>query len=613
MALPPAFLDELRARTPLAPLVGRRTRLVRNGRIWKACCPFHNEKSPSFYVYDDHYHCFGCGAHGDAISFLMQTDGAAFPEAVERLAAEAGMEVPRPSREEARRAARARDLHGVLEAAAAVFARRLRLPEGRAALDYLRGRGLTEETIAGFGLGWSGGGRGALVASLREEGIEPAQLVEAGLVRQPEEGGALSEFFFNRVMFPIRDARGRMIGFGGRIMGEGQPKYLNTPETPVFAKRRSLYALDRARESVFRGRARLLVVEGYMDVIALHQAGLAGAVAPLGTALTEDQLQALWQVSPEPCLCFDGDAAGGRAAARAVRVALPLLSPERTLRIATLPAGEDPDTLVKANGPRAMEAVLEGAAPLEDALFRALAAEHPGDGPAQRAALRNAIVAAAAQIPDRALAAEMRSALLNRFFAGRPDRQPGRRGEGRGRPAGGAARLAAPSPRMPPRLAIDPAEVRLSQARMLLAILLRHPWMLPEVEEALTLLDFQAPRCDALRDALLGWLAGAEVLDSEGLMNHLAQAGLAEDAGWTLGVVGLPPAAREDAQPKEALDGWWHFFAQLRGGEHLEADLAEARHHWIATNDPVSAQRMKRLAEAIEALRRHEAEAVSEH
>src|SRR5919107_3010755 len=214
MALPPAFLDELRARTPLHGLIGRKTRLARNGRQWKGCCPFHNEKSPSFYVYDDHFHCFGCGAHGDAITFLMRAEGASFPEAVERLAAEAGLEVPKPSREAQARERRARDLHGVLLAAEAAFRARLHRPEGRAALDYLRRRGLSEETIARFGLGWSGEGRGALAAELKPEGIEPAQLVAAGLMkpRDPDDPAAgLSDMFFGRVMFPSRDRRGRAI------------------------------------------------------------------------------------------------------------------------------------------------------------------------------------------------------------------------------------------------------------------------------------------------------------------------------------------------------------------------------------------------------------------
>ena len=278
MALPAAFLDELRARIPLAGLIGRKTRLIRSGRQWKACCPFHGEQTPSFYVYEDHFHCFGCGAHGDAISFLMQSQGASFPEAVGQLAAEAGLEVPRPSPAAAEAERRRQDGHAVLAAAQASFARRLFQPEGRAALDYLRGRGLTEETISRFGLGWSGEGRGSLAAALAAEGIEPATAAECGLLRQAEEAGRYHDLFFNRVMFPIRDRRGRIVSFGGRALGPTQPKYVNGPETALFAKRRTLYGADLARAAVTTGAA-VIVVEGYMDVIALQQAGFGGTVA----------------------------------------------------------------------------------------------------------------------------------------------------------------------------------------------------------------------------------------------------------------------------------------------------------------------------------------------
>ncbi|MDE2200751.1 MAG: DNA primase, partial [Rhodospirillales bacterium] len=430
MALPPAFLDELRARTPLPALVGRRVKLARSGRQWKGCCPFHGEKTPSFYVYEDHFHCFGCGAHGDAISFVMQSQGAGFPEAVEQLAAEAGIEVPKPSPAAAAAEQRRLDLHGVLDAAARAFQRRLHQREGAAALDYLRGRGLTAETIARFGLGWSGEGRGALAAELGQEGIGADMLAEAGLMRTAEEGRAAADFFFNRVMFPIRDRRGRVISFGGRILGDGQPKYVNGPETALFSKRRTLFALDLAREAA-RANAKVLVVEGYMDVIALHQAGFPGAVAPLGTALTEEQLEELWRLSPMPTLCFDGDAAGGRAAARAAELALPLLAPERSLELVTLPAGEDPDSLLRRLGPAGMAAALAAARPLGAALYDLLR-EGSGDSPEQRAALRRRLVEAAARIGDKALADEYRRALLDRFFA-RP--RPPAAAPGRGREA----------------------------------------------------------------------------------------------------------------------------------------------------------------------------------
>jgi DNA primase len=588
MALSPAFLDELRARTPLPGLIGRKTRLLKSGRNWKGCCPFHGEKSPSFYVYDDHFHCFGCGAHGDAISFLMRAEGASFPEAVERLAAEAGLDVPKPTPQDAARDRRARDLHAVMAAAAEAYHRRLFLPEGRQALDYLLRRGLKERTIRDFTLGWAPGGRGAIAADLRGEDITEAQLVEAGLLRQGEAGEPSRDFFFSRVMFPIRDRRGRVIAFGGRILGDGQPKYVNSPETPLFRKRMGLYGLDLAREGAFRG-ASVVAVEGYMDVIALHQAGFTGAVAPLGTALTPEQLEELWRISPEPVLCFDGDAAGGRAAARAAEIALPLISTERTLRFASLPAGEDPDTLTARRGPAAFQAVLDAARPMSDALFGLITEGRPAATPEQRAALRNRLVGAAGAIADKSLAAEYRRVLLDRFFAA-------------SRPRNGAK----PAPRRAARPAIEAGPVQAERARMMFAIILRHPWLLPQVEEAIGLLDLPPGPATQLRAAILAWHVAAEPLDSEGLIAHLAQYGVEDAVTWALMPTGLPLAAGLEALPGEVEEGFWHFFLRLRGEAELIEDQQEARQTLAETNDPSAQRRLILVTEALDAIRRGE-------
>jgi DNA primase len=568
MALPAAFLDELRIRTPLAAIVGRKVRLARSGRQWKGCCPFHGEKTPSFYVYEDgHYHCFGCGAHGDAIGFVMQAEGASFMEAVERLAAEAGLEVPKPSPEAAEAERQRLGLGAVLEAAQASYQRRLFLPEGRHALAYLRERrGLTEATIRRFGLGWTGEGRGALAADLGRDGVTPEQLVDAGLMRRDDETGRTFELFFNRVMFPIGDRRGRVISFGGRILGDGQPKYLNGPETALFSKRRTLYGLDLAREAV-RGGAPLVVVEGYMDVIALAQAGIGGAVAPLGTALTEQQLAELWRLSPTPVLCFDGDAAGSRAAARAAELALPLLAPDRTLRLARLPGGEDPDTLVRRQGPEAARTLLEGATPLADALYDLLR-EASGDAtPEQRAAFLTRLDAATRLIPDRALASEYRDVLRGRFYAARRQNRPSRV-PGRSSPA------SRPVPR--PRPAAD--LVNTERLRILTAILLRHPMLLRDVDHAYAGLDLPRPLA-VLREALTAWAEAAEILDSPALMSHLTLSGLQAEVDQVLATapVPLPACASSAAMPAEAEAGWWHIFGFLsvqRLGEEIA--LAEA-------------------------------------
>ena len=577
MALPPQFLDELRARTPMQALVGRRVKLSKSGRNWKGCCPFHGEKSPSFYVYDDHFHCFGCGAHGDAITFWMQASGASFPEAVESLAAEAGLEVPKASREQVQAERRRLDLHGVLDLAQAGFARRLGDREGTAALSYLRGRGLSDATIARFGLGWSGDGRGALLAELKGGEVTPERALEAGLLREAEDG-ALRELYWGRITFPIRDRRGRLISFGGRALGDAKPKYINGPDTPVFHKRRTLYALDLARDAV-RGGQRLVVAEGYMDVIALHQSGFTGAVAPLGTALTEEQLAELWRLSPEPVLCFDGDAAGARAAERAITLALPLLTPGYSLLIATLPAGEDPDSLIRRDGKRAFEAVLDGAQPLVEALFAALA-RGVGDGPEQRAALRTRLEAAAATIGDRTLAYEYKAALRDRFF--------------------GLRRRARPAPPRPARPAAAIEASQAERARLLTGILLRHPSLLRDTEEAYAALDLP-PDLARLREEILH-VTGHAALDSATLLAHLQHSGTADEAARVLSAaMPLAASARPDAMPAEAEAEWWHIFGLMHRAR-LEDEVAAASRAFAAAPDENSQRRLIALCTALGAL-----------
>ena len=599
MALPPAFLDELRARTPLAAVIGRRVRLGRAGRQWKGCCPFHGEKSPSFHVYEDHYHCFGCGEHGDAIAFVMRSQGASFTEAVEQLAAEAGLEVPKATPAAAAAEQRRLDLHAVLAAAAQAYQRRLLLPEGARALAYLRGRGLTDDTIRRFGLGWSGEGRGQLAAELSREGIPPAMLAEAGLMRAAEDGRQATDMFFSRVMFPIRDRRGRTISFGGRTLGDGQPKYVNGPETALFSKRRTLFALDLAREAARTGAA-VLAVEGYMDVIALHQAGLAGAVAPLGTALTEEQLEELWRLSPMPVLCFDGDGAGARAAARAAELALPALTAERSLKLATLPAGEDPDTLVRRRGAAGMTDILAAARPLSDALFDMLRDE-VGDGtPELRASLSKRLEAAADRIQDRSLAWEYRNAFRAHFKE--RYRKPPRGAPGR---TGGGTALAA-RPRGLTRPTIAPADAAAERARNLVAILLNHPALLHDVEEAFGTVPLSAPLA-RLRAAMLEWSAGTEHLDSAGLMSHLTAIGLAAEAAQARSASPnpLPECAAPNAMPAEAEEIWWHFFG-LMHRSRLDEEVAQARSAFERRPDAAAQRRLVSLRAAQEALNRGE-------
>ncbi len=581
MALPPAFLDELRARTPLSALIGRRVKLSKSGRNWKGCCPFHGEKSPSFHVYDDHFHCFGCGVHGDAISFVMQSEGASFPEAVERLAGEAGLEVPKQSPRAVETERQRLDLHGVLELAQASFTRRLHEREGVAGLDYLRRRGLTSETIARFGLGWSGDGRGALVAELARGGVEPGRMLEAGLLREAEEGPA-RELYWNRVTFPIRDRRGRLVSFGGRTLGDAKPKYINGPESPVFSKKRNLYAIDLARAGLRAGQ-RLVVAEGYMDVIALHQAGFTGAVAPLGTALTEEQLEELWRLAPDPVLCFDGDAAGARATARAAELCLPLLTPERTLRLAALLGGDDPDTLIQKQGAAAFQAVVDAARPLSEALFHFVREQGAGDTPEQRAALRARLVAAAGRIADRSLAAEYRSALLDQFYASRK-----RRGK-------------APPQARPARTPTTLDTVQVERGRCLVAILLRHPDLLRDTEEAFAALEL-SPAMARLRDAILH-ASERSMLDSATLLTQLNASSAMEEAAQALSSMPypLPACAHADAMPAEAEAGWWHIFG-LMHRSRLDEEVVAAERAFVDRPDEAAQRRLIALCAARDAL-----------
>lgn len=363
------FCDELRAKISIVDVVGSKVKLVRKGREYVACCPFHNEKTPSFTVNEakGFYHCFGCGAHGDIIRFEMEANGLSFIEAVEKLAHKVGMQLPKLNPESKEQAEKRATAYDIMEMAARFFEKTLRLPVGREGLDYLYSRGFDDEIIRKFRLGFAPGNNG-LKAQLSSQGISDKEMAELGLLTIPENNRP-HDFFRNRVMIPIMDKRGKVIAFGGRVMDGSQPKYLNSPETPVFNKRRILYNLNYARECGYDAR-RLIICEGYMDVIAMDKYGIGYAVAPLGTALTEDQIQEAWKVVNEPICCFDGDAAGIRAATRSVDRVLPILKPGYSLQYAFLPDKQDPDEFLKAKGTEEFLEVVTATVPLKDLLWR---------------------------------------------------------------------------------------------------------------------------------------------------------------------------------------------------------------------------------------------------
>ncbi|MCC6466849.1 MAG: DNA primase [Alphaproteobacteria bacterium] len=565
MAFPPSFLDELRARVPLASVIGRRVRLTKRGREYSGLCPFHNEKSPSFTVNEDKgfFHCFGCGAHGDVIGFAMRSESLSFPEAVERLAGEAGLEVPRASPEEAARFKAQATLRDATEAACQWFETRLRASEGRAALAYLRGRGLDDETIQRFRLGYAPESGDALKRAVAAKDITEAQLLEVGLLKRPDDGRPPFAFFRDRVVFPIADRRGQVIAFGARALGDAQPKYLKSPDTPLFDKGRTLYALSLARTPAAE-KGEIIVAEGYMDVIALHQAGFANAVAPLGTALTESQLDALWKVAPEPILCFDADAAGQRAAARAAQRALPLVGPGRSIRFATIEAGKDPDELIRAKGSQAMRDVLDRARPLVDFLWSLETAGPRPRTPEQWAALQHALEQRAAQIEHRETRTIYRDQLVSRYrqWLRQTDRDawtklrqkgftPGQAGPGR--------RFPVPLPGQHLRSDFGassrqaPLDAPVQRWRFLLAALINHPSLIDELGERLAALPAPNEMLDNLVREI--HIARSFELDSTGLQRHLNERGfvdavsgvLAEEV-YAMARAAGPAAAVDDAR-----------------------------------------------------------------
>ena len=590
MAFPSGFLDELRGRISLSGLISRRVKLARRGREFAGLCPFHHEKTPSFYVVEDKsfFHCFGCGAHGDVIGFAMRADNLDFIEAVEKLAGEAGLVVPRATAQERERAQRQKTLLEATDAAATFYEDRLWAPAGARAREYLQGRGLDPQTMRGFRLGWAPDDRQALRHALKAEFPE-ALLIEAGLLRQPQ-GSESSDYFRNRVMFPISDRTGRVIAFGGRVLGDGQPKYLNSPDSALFEKGRVLYGWSSARAAAIRDREAggpgAIVTEGYMDVIALHRAGFPTAVAPLGTALTELQLQELWRLTAEPVLCFDGDAAGQRAAARAMRRALPLLRPGLSLLFATLPPGDDPDSMIRQLGRGAFEQILAAALPLSTMLWESELGGSRLDTPERRAALERRLMDNVAVIADRSVQAQYRRFIRDRLFdVGRGTRA------GTQRAARPRVNFVRDGPEPPPR----------SGGRMqrenLFRMLLHLPCLIDEVAEEFAALEMPEPELDGLRRQILEWDAAGSGLDAGALQQHLVENGLAATAERLL----LPSVDAtflvRCSDPVSARKEWVRVTRMLTGGDRCV--LAEATDDLISEVCPESWERFLAARERV--------------
>lgn len=581
--LSPQWLDQLRSKITLSSLIGRTTKLQKAGREYKACCPFHNEKSPSFTVNDDKgfYHCFGCGAHGDAIRWMTDHQGLAFMDAVKELAAEAGMDVPAPDPHAAKAAEKRDTLHDVMAAAQEWFAHNLSAPGSEAARAYLATRGFDAHTVQRFGFGYAPEGRQAMKEALSP--FPEPMLIEAGL-RIEVEGRDPYDRFRGRLMLPIEDARGRVIAFGGRILAKDKtdaPKYLNSPDTPLFDKGRTLYNIHRAAPAA-RQSGRMVVVEGYMDVIALAAAGIAEAVAPLGTALTEHQVEMLWRHVETPILCFDGDTAGQRAAMRAISRALPLLRPAHSLRIVRLPEGLDPDDLIKAKGPAAMEALLGEARGLVEVLWEAERDALPLNTPEDKAGLKARLIAHVETIRDPDIAGLYRRELLDRYSEFAFPRRESRWQQGNGGKASRPQQRGRWQPGRPsPEPSLPESLERLRRAlsggsrdalsAAVLAGLIRWPDQIARHSEALA----RTPGLDPRFMALLECSEAAHALESGELATILGDNGLE------------PPPPSEysdlrfgfllaDAQPDQAVAELGQAIELLVERPALEAALSRA-------------------------------------
>jgi DNA primase len=626
MRFTPQFLDELRARLQVSEVVGRRVKLKKAGREWKGLSPFQQEKTPSFYVNDQKgfYHDFSSGKHGDIITFVMETDGVPFTEAVERLANMAGLPLPAATPDAARHEQRRRTLHDVMDLAAKYFAETLASRLGARARGYLADRAISPATQLQFRLGYAlPGEKYALKEHLGKQGVSVEDMIETGLLVAGDDIPVPYDRFRDRVMFPITDLRGRVIAFGGRALEKDVPaKYLNSPETPLFHKGDNLYNHQTARQASHNG-APLIVVEGYVDVIAMVTAGFAGTVAPLGTALTENQLALLWKMADEPILCFDGDKAGQKAAYRAADLALPLLGPGKSLRFALLPEGQDPDDLVRSGGRGAVEEVMAAARPLADVIW---SRELEGGNfvtPERRAALEARIKELTNGIRDEVVRRYYRQDLAERLlrtfapesgrggFAGRGNfrAQGGRSFQ----PRGGANRFAGSGRRggpMPaglpsgpyqaasPQLAASPimrgqrSAISRREA-LILQSLINHPWLLHDHLEEVAALELAHPEAHKLRAGIIAAFAHdhhhspdpteqAEKMRADldvGGFSQLLQRverGITTQAVW---------GAREGAARDDVLATWHQLVALHRQWHSLLRELKDAE---LALGDDTS-------------------------
>jgi DNA primase len=605
MRFSPSFLDEIRDRVPISSVIGARVSWDRKktnaprGDYW-ACCPFHGEKSPSFHCEDKkgRYHCFGCGVTGDHFRFLTELDGLSFPEAVERVADMAGVPMPVRDEQEERREQQRASLTDVMEIATAFFQDRLHGSDGAKARAYLRDRGLTPATQQSFRLGYAPDSRNALKEFLASKGVGKADIEACGLVVFGEDIPVSYDRFRDRIMFPIPDSRGRIIAFGGRAMSpDVSAKYLNSPETELFHKGNVLYNFARARKAMGKDGT-VIAVEGYMDVIALAQAGFENVVAPLGTALTENQMELLWRMNGEPVLCFDGDKAGLKAAWRAADLVLPSIQAGRTARFALLPEGKDPDDLVKADGPDAFRAVLGEARPLADLLWMRETAGGVFDTPERRAELEKTLRELTNRIRDESVRfhynQEMRERVQSFFGSqrSRPQRAGERRGQGGnfGVSGGGQWSRGSAGGRSPISESLGRSallkrggEVMSVREATIMVALINHPALIDENFEYVEFLDLANSDLRKLHTALLDALAHDLANERNAVVEAIGRAGCTDIWDRAVGLIkrtrqwpALESAALEDARDAFSQALHLHRSARTLHKELKQAEVALA-------------------------------------
>ncbi len=571
MRFPPSFLDDIRNRVSISSVIGRKVAWDRRktnagkGDYW-ACCPFHGEKSPSFHADDrkGRYYCFGCKVSGDIFTYLVEKEGVPFPEAVAQLAQEAGLPMPVVSEADMQREEQRASLYEIMEFAAKFFEAELQTSRGAKARGYLSDRGLSAAIQKEFGIGYAPDDRSALRTHLAEKNVSVEQMAEAGLVVSGTDIPVAYDRFRDRVIFPIRDARGRVIAFGGRALRADVPaKYLNSPDTPLFHKGEILYNFDKAR-GVAHTSSQLIAVEGYVDVIAMFRAGFSEAVAPLGTALTENQLALMWKTVAEPTLCFDGDSAGQKAAYRALDLALPLLKPGHSLKFAFLPEGQDPDDLLKAEGPEAVKAVIAAAEPMAAVLWQRALNENDRTTPERRALFERDLKTLIRLIQDETVQKHYLADVqerLNTLFRGQPVARGGFTKGTRDRPrlkwGQKAWEVAQPASQQLKALASKTGFASTSERRerMIVLSVINHPELLHDVWSEFAATELSSRELDSLRSLILDSASSEESLETAGLRGHLLSKGfgplldrLETQAKrlneWFLG----PDAAQDDAR-----------------------------------------------------------------